>query len=68
MTMTRQERARKAAQARWAKTTPEERREAMDHTRQGLNEAAQLKRVRTMAANLGYDLVPTDDEGQEAGK
>lgn len=42
----RTERAKKAAAARWADSTPEKTRES------------NIKRIRTEAAKLGFDLVP----------
>lgn len=44
------ERAKKAAAARWAKSTPEKEREAT------------LAKLRTLAHNLGYRLVPLAED------
>ena len=58
--MDRSERARKAAQPRWAKTAPEDRKAALDAARAKSKPKAdtQLKRLRTQAERLGYVLVP----------
>lgn len=45
----RSERAKKAARARWENSTPEKEREAT------------LAKLRTLAAGLGFKLVPLDE-------
>lgn len=64
MAMSTKERARKAAAARWAKATPEERAEAARKMAQGRTPESELRRLRTMAANAGYRLVPIEEDTQ----
>jgi len=66
MAMSTHERAKKAAAARWAKTTPEQRKEAAQKARDGITPAADLKKARTIAARHGYTLVKIEqeDDGQ----
>ena len=68
MAMSTHERAKKAAAARWAKTTPEQRRKATEPARSASTRHpdTRLKRLRTEAAQLGYTLVKIEqeDDGQ----
>jgi len=64
MAMSTHERAKKAAAARWAKTTPEERRAATAKARANISPEADLRSARTIAAKHGYRLVPIEEAGQ----
>lgn len=60
--MSHAERGRAGAQARWAGRTKEEVEEHTRKMRASANtDEAKFKRLRTMAANLGYRLVPIED-------
>lgn len=65
MKMSTHERAKKAAAARWAKTTPEQRQEAAAKARKAITPEADLRSARTIAARYGYKLVKVEQEGTE---
>lgn len=67
MPMSPHERAKKAAAARWAGTTPDQRREATEQARASATPKpdTRLKRLRTEAKQLGYKLVKIEEEGDD---